>query len=34
MPVFLAEKRRHDPDELFRSDWYRHQVRLFDGATQ
>ncbi len=26
---FLQEKRRRDPDEIFSSDWYRHQVRLF-----
>lgn len=26
---FLGLKRRHDPDELFQSDWYRHYARLF-----
>jgi FAD/FMN-containing dehydrogenase len=26
---FLRLKRRHDPDELFQSDWYRHYARLF-----
>jgi FAD/FMN-containing dehydrogenase len=25
MPAFLDAKRRHDPAELFQSDWYRHQ---------
>jgi FAD/FMN-containing dehydrogenase len=28
---FLARKRRHDPDELFQSDWYRHHVGLLSG---
>ena len=26
---FLALKRRHDPDELFQSNWYRHYRGLF-----
>jgi FAD/FMN-containing dehydrogenase len=26
---FLAAKRRHDPDEVFQSDWYRHYASLF-----
>ena len=26
---FLAEKRRHDPQGLFCSDWYRHYDALF-----
>ena len=26
---FLQLKRRHDPDELFTSDWYRHHCALF-----
>lgn len=28
-PEFLAQKLRHDPDELFQSDWYRHLRSLF-----
>lgn len=28
-PAFLAEKRAHDPDEIFQSEWYRHYARLF-----
>jgi hypothetical protein len=27
--AFLEEKLRHDPDERFQSDWYRHQRQLF-----
>jgi FAD/FMN-containing dehydrogenase len=27
---FLALKRRHDPEERFQSDWYRHCRTLFD----
>ena len=27
MGAFLEAKRRHDPGELFQSDWYRHTVR-------
>ena len=23
-PQFLSQKRKHDPDDLFQSDWYRH----------
>jgi FAD/FMN-containing dehydrogenase len=26
---FLREKRRHDPDERFQSDWYRHYREMF-----
>ncbi|MDQ3668941.1 MAG: FAD-binding oxidoreductase [Actinomycetota bacterium] len=26
---FLAHKRRHDPEERFQSDWYRHHAALF-----
>jgi FAD/FMN-containing dehydrogenase len=29
---FLDAKRRHDPDELFQSDWYRHHVGLLSGG--
>ncbi len=29
MARFLELKRRHDPDEIFQSDWYRHYRRLF-----
>jgi FAD/FMN-containing dehydrogenase len=29
---FLALKRRHDPDERFQSDWYRHYRRAFATA--
>ncbi len=28
-PAFLAEKLRHDPEELFQSEWYRHYRELF-----
>jgi len=28
LPGFLRAKRRHDPEELFQSEWYRHHVRL------
>lgn len=28
-PEFLEYKRRHDPDELFFSDWYAHYSRMF-----
>ena len=24
LPEFLELKRKHDPEELFQSDWYRH----------
>ncbi len=30
-PAFLRLKRRHDPGEVFQSDWYRHYRRLFDA---
>ena len=30
---FLELKRRHDPDERFQSDWYRHYRGLFDTDT-
>lgn len=26
---FLRTKRKHDPDEMFRSDWYRHYAAMF-----
>jgi FAD/FMN-containing dehydrogenase len=29
MAEFLRLKRRHDPDEIFQSDWYRHYKRMF-----
>jgi hypothetical protein len=29
MPEFLRLKRRHDPGELFQSDWYRHLKSVF-----
>ncbi len=29
MPAFLAAKRRHDPDEVFQSEWYRHYREMF-----
>jgi FAD/FMN-containing dehydrogenase len=29
---FLELKRRHDPGEVFQSDWYRHHVGLFSGV--
>jgi len=32
MQAFLAHKRRHDPDELFQSDWYRHYRGMFGKA--
>jgi FAD/FMN-containing dehydrogenase len=28
-PEFLALKRRHDPDERFQSEWYRHYRKMF-----
>jgi hypothetical protein len=31
MRDFLALKRRHDPDEVFQSDWYRHYRAMFGG---
>ncbi len=32
MPDFLAAKRRHDPEERFQSDWYRHHRALFEAG--
>ena len=32
-PEFLAATRRHDPAELFQSDWYRHHARLVANAS-
>lgn len=29
---FLAAKRRHDPDDILQSDWYRHYRDMFGGA--
>ncbi|HEX6251260.1 MAG TPA: FAD-binding oxidoreductase [Gemmatimonadaceae bacterium] len=29
LPEFLQRKRAHDPEELFRSDWYVHYRRMF-----
>jgi FAD/FMN-containing dehydrogenase len=29
LPDFLRQKRLHDPDELFQSEWYRHYRSLF-----
>ena len=29
MREFLALKRRHDPDEVFQSNWYRHYRAMF-----
>ncbi|MFL6570801.1 MAG: FAD-binding protein [Burkholderiales bacterium] len=31
MPEFLKLKRKHDPDDLFQSEWYRHYKRMFLG---
>jgi len=28
---FLRQKRRHDPGELFQSDWYRHYKKMYFG---
>lgn len=28
-PEFLRLKRKHDPDEVFQSDWYRHYRKMF-----
>ena len=33
-PAFLAAKRRHDPDTIFRSDWYDHHRAMFDGIPR
>jgi hypothetical protein len=30
---FLREKRRLDPDAVFRSDWHTHHERLLGGAS-
>jgi len=30
MPEFLRLKRKHDPQELFQSDWYRHYRTMFE----
>ena len=30
--AFLAAKRRHDPDLLLQSDWYRHYRSLFEAV--
>jgi hypothetical protein len=29
MAAFLRLKRRHDPHEVFQSDWYRHYKQMF-----
>jgi len=29
LPGFLRAKRRHDPEEIFQSDWYRHYTSMF-----
>ncbi len=29
MAEFLRLKRRHDPGEVFQSDWYRHYKQMF-----
>jgi FAD/FMN-containing dehydrogenase len=34
LPAFLALKRRHDPGELFQSNWYRHYKAMFGPALQ
>jgi FAD/FMN-containing dehydrogenase len=31
---FLREKRHHDPEGVFRSDWYTHHVRLLEGRRE
>lgn len=30
LPAFLAEKHRHDPDDRFQSEWYRHLRRTLE----
>jgi len=30
---FLARKRRHDPDEVFQSNWYRHYRTMFGASA-
>jgi len=32
-PEFLAAKRRHDPTERFRTDWYRHHCELLGASA-
>lgn len=32
LPEFLRAKRRHDPREVFQSDWYRHHKAMFAAA--
>jgi FAD/FMN-containing dehydrogenase len=32
LPEFLRLKRRYDPDERFRSDWYRHHVAILSSV--
>ena len=32
LPEFLRLKRRYDPNERFRSEWYRHHVALLDSV--
>jgi FAD/FMN-containing dehydrogenase len=34
MPDFLRLKRRHDPAEVFQSDWYRHYRRMFSNGDE
>ena len=31
-PEFLRLKRRHDPEERFQSDWYRHYKAMFSDV--
>jgi len=33
-PAFLALKRRHDPGEVFQSNWYRHYKEMFGSPAQ
>ena len=33
-PEFLELKRRHDPEERFQSDWYRHYRKAFSDAAE
>ena len=33
-PEFLQLKRRHDPEERFQSDWYRHYRKAFSDAAE
>jgi FAD/FMN-containing dehydrogenase len=32
MAEFLQLKKKHDPDEIFQSDWYRHYARMFSAT--